>query len=76
MRFSHRAQVQEFASCSARFAFDVGLDMLGFKLEMPRREDNVQDKTRPIYLDMQVRFTHTHTGSFSHALYVSGNNTR
>ncbi|KAI0053910.1 cysteine desulfurase NFS1 [Auriscalpium vulgare] len=29
-------------------------DMLGFKLEMPRREDGVTDKTRPIYLDMQA----------------------
>ena len=28
--------------------------MLGFKLESPRREDNVQDKTHPIYLDMQA----------------------
>jgi len=29
-------------------------DMLGFKLEMPRREDSLKEKTRPIYLDMQV----------------------
>ncbi|KAJ3515734.1 hypothetical protein NLJ89_g1576 [Agrocybe chaxingu] len=29
-------------------------DMLGFKLEVPRREDSVQAKTRPIYLDMQA----------------------
>ena len=29
-------------------------DMLGFKLEMPKREDSVQGKTRPIYLDMQA----------------------
>jgi cysteine desulfurase len=29
-------------------------DMLGFKLEMPRREDSLTKKTRPIYLDMQV----------------------
>jgi hypothetical protein len=29
-------------------------DMLGFKLEMPRREDSVSDKVRPIYLDMQA----------------------
>ena len=50
--------------------------MLGFKLEMPRREDNVQDKTRPIYLDMQVRFPPTYTRSFSHVLCASGNNTR
>ena len=28
--------------------------MLGFKLEMPRREDSVQGKTHPIYLDMQA----------------------
>ncbi|KAI0093899.1 cysteine desulfurase NFS1 [Irpex rosettiformis] len=29
-------------------------DMLGFKLEVPRREDNLKSKTRPIYLDMQA----------------------
>ncbi|KIP12321.1 hypothetical protein PHLGIDRAFT_82113 [Phlebiopsis gigantea 11061_1 CR5-6] len=28
--------------------------MLGFKLEVPRREDSVQGKTHPIYLDMQA----------------------
>jgi hypothetical protein len=28
--------------------------MLGFKLEVPQREDSVKGKTRPIYLDMQV----------------------
>lgn len=32
------------------------LDMLGFKLEAPRREGGLQDRARPIYLDMQVRF--------------------
>ncbi|KAF9013949.1 cysteine desulfurase NFS1 [Cyathus striatus] len=34
--------------------FSPRADMLGFKLEMPRREDSVKDKTRPIYLDMQA----------------------
>ncbi|KAH7911411.1 pyridoxal phosphate-dependent transferase [Hygrophoropsis aurantiaca] len=29
-------------------------DMLGFKLEMPNRENGVAQKTRPIYLDMQA----------------------
>jgi len=29
-------------------------DMLGFKLEVPRREDSMTTKTRPIYLDMQA----------------------
>ncbi|KAI0811008.1 cysteine desulfurase NFS1 [Irpex lacteus] len=29
-------------------------DMLGFKLEVPRREDSLQGKARPIYLDMQA----------------------
>ena len=29
-------------------------DMLGFKLELPQREDGATKKTRPIYLDMQV----------------------
>ena len=28
--------------------------MLGFKLELPQREDGITKKTRPIYLDMQV----------------------
>jgi cysteine desulfurase len=28
--------------------------MLGFKLEMPQREDSLFEKERPIYLDMQV----------------------
>lgn len=31
-------------------------DMLGFKLEVPRREGTLKGKARPIYLDMQVRF--------------------
>lgn len=30
------------------------VDMLGFKLDMPNREKSLTDKTRPIYLDMQV----------------------
>ncbi|EAU88735.2 cysteine desulfurase NFS1 [Coprinopsis cinerea okayama7 len=29
-------------------------DMLGFKLEAPRREGSVNEKVRPIYLDMQA----------------------
>lgn len=29
--------------------------MFGFKIEVPRREGTLKDKTRPIYLDMQVR---------------------
>ncbi|PBK93054.1 cysteine desulfurase [Armillaria gallica] len=29
-------------------------DMLGFKLEMPRREGSVHEKIRPIYLDLQA----------------------
>ncbi|ESK94152.1 trna splicing protein [Moniliophthora roreri MCA 2997] len=29
-------------------------DMLGFKLEIPRREGTMKEKTRPIYLDMQA----------------------
>ena len=32
-------------------------DMLGFKLELPQREDGITKKTRPIYLDMQVKAT-------------------
>jgi hypothetical protein len=31
--------------------------MLGFKLELPQREDGITKKTRPIYLDMQVKDT-------------------
>jgi cysteine desulfurase len=30
------------------------LDMLGFKLEVPHREEGLKDQARPIYLDMQV----------------------
>jgi cysteine desulfurase len=30
-------------------------DMLGFKLELPQREDGITKKARPIYLDMQVK---------------------
>lgn len=37
-------------------------DMLGFKLEVPRREGSLTAKTRPIYLDMQVRFRVGPTG--------------
>jgi selenocysteine lyase/cysteine desulfurase len=29
--------------------------MLGFKLEMPRQDISLKEKTRPIYLDLQVR---------------------
>ena len=32
----------------------ISTDMLGFKLELPQREDGPTKKTRPIYLDMQV----------------------
>jgi hypothetical protein len=32
-------------------------DMLGFKLELPQREDGITKKARPIYLDMQVKET-------------------
>jgi cysteine desulfurase len=35
--------------------FLIVSDMLGFKLEMPVREGSMKEKTRPIYLDMQVR---------------------
>lgn len=34
--------------------FTPRADMLGFKLEVPRREGSVLEKTRPIYLDMQA----------------------
>lgn len=30
-------------------------DMFGFKIEVPKREGSLKDKTRAIYLDMQVR---------------------
>ena len=30
-------------------------DMFGFKVEVPKREGSLKDKTRAIYLDMQVR---------------------
>lgn len=32
--------------------------MLGFKLELPRQDVSLKEKTRPIYLDMQVRESH------------------
>ncbi|KAJ3488970.1 hypothetical protein NLI96_g2457 [Meripilus lineatus] len=35
--------------------FTPRADMLGFKLDMPQREDSLTGKARPIYLDMQVR---------------------
>jgi cysteine desulfurase len=35
--------------------------MLGFKLELPQREDGITKKARPIYLDMQVKTLH-HVG--------------
>ncbi|KAF8636627.1 hypothetical protein AX17_003436 [Amanita inopinata Kibby_2008] len=34
--------------------FTPRADMLGFKLEMPHRDDSLMAKTRPIYLDMQA----------------------
>ncbi|KAH7923559.1 cysteine desulfurase NFS1 [Leucogyrophana mollusca] len=34
--------------------FTPRADMLGFKLEMPNRENSVTQKTHPIYLDMQA----------------------
>ncbi|OCH92103.1 cysteine desulfurase NFS1 [Obba rivulosa] len=34
--------------------FTPRADMLGFKLEMPRREGTLGEKARPIYLDMQA----------------------
>jgi len=34
--------------------FSPRSDMLGFKLEMPRREGSLNEKIRPIYLDMQA----------------------
>jgi cysteine desulfurase len=40
------------------------LDMLGFKLELPQREDSATEKTRPIYLDMQVRMYITSCSRF------------
>jgi len=39
-------------------------DMLGFKLEGPRREGTLKGKTRPIYLDMQVRYSLTEMRPF------------
>jgi len=29
--------------------------MLGFKLDVPRREGSLDEKARPVYLDLQVR---------------------
>lgn len=54
---SHRGQVRWqdiiFSNTSVHGLL-LFLDMLGFKLEMPRREGTVGETVRPIYLDMQV----------------------
>ncbi|KAL5511373.1 NFS1 [Sanghuangporus vaninii] len=34
--------------------FTPRADMLGFKVEVPKREGSLKDKTRPLYLDMQA----------------------
>lgn len=51
---SHPGQARTQAFELLNFANIFSLDMLGFKLEVPHREQSLQDKTRPIYLDMQV----------------------
>jgi hypothetical protein len=51
----HQGQVMLIRHSYARLYFNLDQpDMLGFKLEVPRREDAMSTKTRPIYLDMQV----------------------
>lgn len=52
---SHQDQVIHLRLCVSILLRVSLLDMLGFKLDMPRREDSMKEKTRPIYLDMQVR---------------------
>lgn len=52
---SHLAQVRTFLHCLVSFCVNPSADMLGFKLANPARENAATQKTRPIYLDMQVR---------------------
>ncbi|KII88138.1 hypothetical protein PLICRDRAFT_175778 [Plicaturopsis crispa FD-325 SS-3] len=49
-----RASIVDVPSTYEGDDFTPRSDMLGFKLDMPRREDSVSDKLRPIYLDMQA----------------------
>lgn len=49
-----RASVMDVPPSYQDDHFTPRSDMLGFKLDVPRREDSVQDKLRPIYLDMQA----------------------
>jgi len=47
-----------FLHCNVTYDYYMASfpDMLGFKLEVPRREGSLTTKIRPIYLDLQVRF--------------------
>ena len=45
----------EFGRTRVRSVLTRKPDMFGFKIEVPKREGTLKDKTRPIYLDMQVR---------------------
>lgn len=52
---SHLAQVRPSLHCLVSCCANPCTDMLGFKLATPTRENAATQKTRPIYLDMQVR---------------------
>ncbi len=43
--------------------------MFGFKLEATRRERGVDEKARPIYLDMQVRSNELALATSSDSVY-------
>ncbi|KIJ16979.1 hypothetical protein PAXINDRAFT_168408 [Paxillus involutus ATCC 200175] len=49
-----RASVVDVPPSYKEGHFTPRLDMLGFKLQAPSRENSVVQKTRPIYLDMQA----------------------
>ncbi len=55
MKLTLRRDPVRFLYTDGRKWLTTYLDMLGFKLEMPRREGSVHEKIRPIYLDLQVR---------------------
>lgn len=52
---SHLAQVRPSLHRPVSCRVNPCADMLGFKLANPARENAATQKTRPIYLDMQVR---------------------
>jgi hypothetical protein len=52
------------------------VDMFGFKIEVPKREGSLKDKTRPIYLDMQASQTYISLDRRPMLICPPGHNTR